>query len=111
MARYEITNRQEPIDFECSGHVARTLQNAKNLLMLRMGEVPYDRLRGVDPALFDLPLTRLQEELLPELDRVMMWEPDVEVVSATAEADADGGTLITVVLDVSGDENSGGERI
>ena len=56
MARYIIDNLPGPIDFEGTGMVRRTVQNCKNLLMLRMGEVPYDRLRGLNPALFDLPV-------------------------------------------------------
>ena len=101
MARFEITNIPERIDWECgSDEVRRTLQNAKNLLMTRMGEVPYDRLRGFDQSLYDLPLTMLQARLLPELDRVMMWEPDVEVVSATCGLLAEGGTVIRCVIEI-----------
>ena len=80
--------------------VARTVQNAKNLLMIQMGEVPYDRLRGFDPALYHLPMEEMRMALLPELDRVMMWEPDVEVASATAKIDDNGEILITVVIEV-----------
>ena len=38
MARYQIDNVAAPIDFQESDPVKRTLQNAKNLLMCRMGE-------------------------------------------------------------------------
>lgn len=83
MAQYQITNQPAPIDFECNDDIiARTIQNAKNLLMCKMGEVPYDRYRGFNPALFDLPMQQFEERLLPELDRVMLWEPDVEIVGA-----------------------------
>ena len=101
MARYQINNRQEPVVFEIGDNmVARTVQNAKNLLMIQMGEVPYDRLRGFDPALYHLPMEEMRMALLPELDRVMMWEPDVEVASATAKIDDNGEILITVVIEV-----------
>lgn len=100
MAQYEINNLPVPIDFECSSDLLkRTLQNAKNLLMCRKGEVPYDRQRGFDPALFDLPLNELRECLVVELDRVMLWEPDVEVVSATADLMQDGTVLIRCVIE------------
>lgn len=100
MAQYEITNIPEPIDFECSGSLLqRTLQNAKNLLMCRMGEVPFDRQRGLDPSLFDLPLPEATERLMPELDRVMLWEPDVEVVSGTIERGRNGETIIRCVIE------------
>lgn len=100
MAQYEITNIPGAIDFECSNDFTkRTLQNAKNLLMCRMGEIPYDRQRGFDPSLFDLPLSKLQSELLPELDRVMLWEPDVEVIRATAELE-NGTTVIHCIVEI-----------
>lgn len=100
MAQYEINNLPVPIDFECGNSLLqRTLQNAKNLLMCQMGEVPYDRQRGLDPALFDLPMHEMEENLLPELDRVMLWEPDVEVVSASVERAEDGTAIIRCVIE------------
>ena len=85
MAQYQIDNVASPIDFQEDDIIARTLQNVKNLLMCQMGEVPYDRYRGFDASLYDLPMQDFENELLPELDRVMMWEPDVEVVDAEAK--------------------------
>jgi len=105
MAQYIINNRQEPVDFEIGDDmVARTVQNAKNLLLIQMGEVPYDRLRGFDPALYHMPMDDMRLALLPELDRVMMWEPDAEVVSATAETDENGEILITCIIEVGADQ-------
>jgi hypothetical protein len=105
MSQYIITNRQEPIEFEIKNDmVARTVQNAKNLLMTQMGEVPYDRFRGFDPALYHLPIEKLRMALLPELDRVMLWEPDAEVVEATAEEDENKEILITVIIEIEMDE-------
>ena len=101
MAQYQIDNVAYPINWEEKDPIQRTLQNAKNLLMCHMGEVPYDRYRGFDPALFDLPMNEMQEELLPELDRVMMWEPDVEVVEASATLLENGETYIRVTVDVT----------
>lgn len=102
MARFIITNRQEPVEFEIGDDlVARTVQNAKNLLMTQMGEVPFDRLRGFNPAMYHLPIEKLRAALLPELDRVMAWEPDAEVVSATAEENGNGEILISVEIEVN----------
>ena len=101
MAQYEISNIPCDIDFECSSDfVRRTVQNAKNLLMCRKGEIPFDRQRGFDPALMDLPVNELQAYLLPELDRVMLWELDVEVVSARATME-NGVTVIRCVIAVT----------
>ena len=104
MAQYQIDNIASPIDFQEDDVILRTLQNAKNLLMCRMGEVPYDRYRGIDPALFDLPITELQNELLPELDRLMLWEPDAEVADAEATLLDDGSVYIKVILEIDIDE-------
>ena len=105
MAQYTITNQNAPIDFECNNDIIlRTIQNAKNLLMCRMGEIPYDRYRGFDPALYDLPIPEMQEKLLPELDRIMLWEPDVEIVDGTCAMDENGEIIITATIDVTIDE-------
>ena len=108
MAQYQITNQPAPIDFECNDDIiARTIQNAKNLLMCKMGEVPYDRYRGFNPALFDLPMQQFEERLLPELDRVMLWEPDVEIVGATCDQDENGSIIITATIEIDIEEQGG----
>lgn len=101
MAQYQIDNMAYPINWEEKDRIQRTLRNAKNLLMCRMGEIPYDRWRGFDNGLFDLPMEELREELLPELDRVMMWESDVEVVDAEATLLENGETYIRVTIEVT----------
>lgn len=101
MARYQIDNIASPIYFGEDDPIRRTLQNAKNLLMCRMWEVPYDRFRGFDPDLFDKPIDAMRMELLPELDRIMMYEPDVEVVDAEVTLLDDGSVYIKVLLDVA----------
>ena len=106
MAQYTIDNRPWPINTQGTDAVQRTLQNAKNLLMTRMGEVPYDRLRGFDPALFDLPLTQLRTELQKELDRVLLWEPDAELVSAEATLDENGEVYISMIVEIDMDEEA-----
>lgn len=101
MAIYYIDNQPQPIEFEIGNDIiARTLQNAKNLLMTQMGEVPYDRYRGFDPALYHMPMDDMRKALMPELDRVMAYEPDVEVVSASVTRNKDGEIVITVEIEV-----------
>ncbi len=102
MAKYQIDNQPEPLNFEIEDDpVARTIQNCKNLLMTKMGEVPYDRYRGFDYSLHHLPIDKMRSALLPELDRVMAWEPDAEVVSASTSTNAAGETIITVILEIN----------
>lgn len=100
MAAYQIDNIPSQIDFKLTDPVMRVLQNAKNLLMCKKGEVPYDRSRGFNPALYDLPIDEMRRELMPELDRVMIWEPGVSVVSAEATILKGGGVYIKVILNV-----------
>lgn len=106
MAQYTITNQPTPVDFECNDDILeRTLQNCKNLLMTRMGEVPYDRYRGFDQTLYELPIQEMNEALVPELDRLMMWEPDAEVVEAEARIDENGECLITMTVEINLEES------
>lgn len=100
METYQIDNIPSQIDFKPTDSVMRVLQNAKNLLMCKKGEVPYDRSRGFNPALYDLPIDELRRELMPELDRVMIWEPGVSVVSAEATILKDGSVYIKAILNV-----------
>lgn len=99
MALYQIDNVPAPIDFQENDILNRTLQNAKNLLMCRMGEVPFDRYRGFDVSLYDLPIPSFNEEILPELDRLMIWEPDVKVKEAEGSMQEDGNIYIKVTLE------------
>lgn len=68
--------------------------------MTRLGEVPFDRMRGLNPAIWDMPLTELNTQILPEIDRVLLWEPRAKAVSAKAELDKNGETLISVIVEV-----------
>lgn len=104
MAQYVIDNIDLPINFQESEFTLRTIQNAKNLLMCHMWEVPYDRYRGFNRDIYDLPMPELKAELMPELDRIMMWEPDVEVVDADAEMLKDGTVKITVTIEVTDED-------
>lgn len=111
MALYEITSEPVPLDFECtltSDMTLRTLQNAKNLIMCRKSEIPYDRQRGLDPEIFDLPYAEANAELLPELDRVMLWEPDAEVFDGWLEINDEGETIVHCIVEIKIDEAENG---
>ena len=104
MAMYEVTSEQAPLDFECtmvSNMTERTIRNAKNLITLRMGEIPYDRQRGLNPAIFDLPYDDAEALIVQELDRCMLWEPDAEVVEGWIELDDDGEAIVHCVIEIA----------
>ena len=100
MAIYQVNNLDSPINFG-STDTDRILQNVKNLIMCRMGEVPYDRYRGFDQSLFDLPEQKIREELIPELDRCLMWEPRAEIVDAKIELLNNTAAYITVDVEIA----------
>lgn len=107
MAQYEITTEDLPLDFESTmenGATERTIRNAKNLLMCRRGEIPTDRQRGLDNAIFDIPFFEAQAIITQELDRVMLWEPDVEVVEGWLEINKNGETVVHCIIEVTFEE-------
>lgn len=100
--RYIVTNESAPVDFGAKeGTVERVLQNVHNLLMLKQGEVPYDRLRGMAARLTGQPLGLFREDIAKEIDRVLMWEPRAEMVSVEVVPEADGTIFIRAVIDIS----------
>lgn len=98
MPYFKLDNIPGEIEFQESDPLRRALQNAKNLIMCRMGEVPYDRYRGFNPRIFDLPIEEFRQELMPELNRLMMWEPDISVVNAEANLDENGEVYILATV-------------
>lgn len=59
-------------------------QCVKNLLRITRGEVPYDRIKGLDASVIDAPVAQIAP--LVEADAVWMvciYEPRVQVVGAT----------------------------
>ena len=104
MAQYEITSQDLPLDFECTmenNMLERTLRNAKNLIMCRKGEIQLDQQRGLDNAVLDLPFHQARNIITRELDRVLLWEPDVEVVKGWLERDKDGETVVHCIVEVT----------
>ena len=94
---YTIDTRARAIDTEATEYVKRTLQNARNLLMLRMGEVPYDRMRGVHPGLYDMTLAQARSVITQEVVRVLAWEPDVYVSAVRLLPQTDGTDGLFVI--------------
>lgn len=85
-----ISTAGTAIDTEADEYERRTIANAKNFLRLRKGEIAYDRMRGIDPAIFDLTLTQAQNVILAEVTRVLAWEPDIRVLAARLLPGGDG---------------------
>jgi len=105
---YEITNEGAEIDFEIPPEYEETriLQNVHNLLMTRKGEVPFDRERGFDHGIYDLPAERAEEELVPECVRVLLWEPRATLIDASGEWKEDGTMKITARISIETGEEA-----
>lgn len=105
MARYVIDNRPGSALFNTGGDdTARTILNAKNLIMTMRGEIPYNRSCGFDEALFDLPINELNERLIEAIDEALEYEPDAEAVEAKAWIGESGETVIQAVIEVAENE-------
>lgn len=85
-----ISTAQTALDLTAKGYEQRTLANARNLLRLQKGEIAYDRMRGLDPAIYDLTLTQAQSVILSEVTRALAWEPDIRVLAARILPESDG---------------------
>ena len=69
---------------------------ANNLLRMVRGEVPYDRVKGLDPRLVDKPLTDTHAELEADAEWVLeTYEPRVQFDGVSvAQADTEGGGYV-----------------
>lgn len=100
MARYLVTTKDDTIEWEGAREgLNRVLQNAKNLLLCRMGEIPFDRFRGLDVAISELPLADLEKALMIEVDRALSYEDECEAVEARAVPQTDGTVYFEVVIE------------
>lgn len=99
---YTINNRLEPIVFEGleTDLEKRVVQNCKNLIMMRRGEVPYDRMRGLNAELEALPIIEAQMRILKDVDIALGWEPRAHAITASCQYDANGDLLIECLIDV-----------
>ena len=85
-----ISTAETAIDMGAEEYVRRTIANAQNLLRLQKGEIAYDRMRGLDPAIYDLTLRQAQSVILSEVTRALAWEPDIRVLAARILPESDG---------------------
>ena len=80
--------------------ILRIVTNCKNLIMTRKGEVPYDRMRGLDPSLYHLPIDDMRLALTAEMKRALAWEPRAALVRTWAEYNSMGEATIYAEIEV-----------
>ena len=69
-----------------------------NLLRLFRGEVPYERVKGLDPRIIDRPISAADAQLRQDADWVVdTYEPRAEIRSITVSQSnsANGGFIVT----------------
>ena len=69
---------------------------ANNLLRMVRGEVPFERVKGLDPRLVDTPISESRAELEADAGWLLeTYEPRVKFNSiGVAQADTEGGGLV-----------------
>lgn len=75
---------------------------ANNLLRLFRGEVPYERVKGLNPRMYDRPLFAADSQLRQDADWLIdTYEPRATIKSITvAQSDAvSGGFAITAEIE------------
>lgn len=75
---------------------------AENLLKITRGEVPYERIKGLDPRMIDRPQSIAEAEIQQDAEWMLeTYEPRVEVKAINIQpADAPGGGFV-VTADVN----------
>lgn len=98
---YEIDSRPRGINWAAQGN-ERIVQNARNLLCMRLGEVALNRWRGIDAALSDVALAQAQDIAQSEIRRVLAWEPRARVLECGARIaeDSPGAFLLWARIEV-----------
>ena len=74
-------------------------QCAANLIMTIRGEIPYERLKGVDPGLIDSPGSLAPSEAWPDIEWLLRtYEPRVQADDIGIEAlyPAEGGFRLSI---------------
>ena len=77
-----------------------------NLLRTFRGEVPYERVKGLDPRMIDRPILASDAQLRQDADWLVdTYEPRAKVKNITAEQSAalNGGFVITAEIEEKGE--------
>jgi len=95
------TSIQTPLNWNASGD-ERIVQNVLNLLRTFRYDVGYDRTRGIDPRVLDMPLKKAQAVYISEVYRVIdLYEPRASVKSVKFSGiDEEEGMQFQVVIEI-----------
>lgn len=77
-----------------------------NLLQITRGEVPYERVKGLDPRLIDRPVSTAGLELRQDVQwLVETYEPRAEIknIAVTQDAAVEGGFSVSADIEDKGE--------
>lgn len=81
-----------------------------NLMRTFRGEVPYERVKGIDPRMIDRPTSIVDPIIQEDVSWLIeTYEPraDVESINTSQDGGVDGGLLITAKLKGKGEVTNG----
>jgi len=98
MAEYDVTTTDlSRVDFGATG-VAEILQNVRMIVATPELSCPMDRAFAWNPNMLDAPINIVQAKITARLvAAIRKYEPRVDVVSVTCQADGLSGVLKPVV--------------
>lgn len=77
-----------------------------NLLKLYRGEVPYERVKGLDPRIIDRPITTANVQLRQDADWLVgIYEPRAQIksITVTQTDGVNGGFSVTAEIESEGE--------
>lgn len=97
MADFYISDAS-PINWRQSG-AAKIAQNCQNLLCTFWHEIAYERSKGMDPEIVDLPLPQAKQKMKAEIYRVLGdYEPRAKILSVQVTGEESGDLHFNVGL-------------
>lgn len=103
--QYTIDTQSRPLILKPDSEMERVAQNCKNILRTQMGEVPYDRMLGLSPELYSMPVMRMNEIILNEAEMALAFEPRAKVIAARAYQTEKMETVIEVTIEIEEGNN------
>lgn len=83
-------------------------ERINNLLSMYQGECPFERLKGMDSTLIDMPASQAKPKIIEHVKWMLKtYEPDITVVSVAvydAESDVDGVSFGDFIIKVEIEE-------
>lgn len=78
---------------------------ASNLLKIGRGEVPFERVKGIDRRVIDLPIEQAKAEIIEDSRwTISTYEPRVNILQISVDDDPKTSMSINVDLSIKGEQ-------